>query len=166
MRLWEDNKCISLILGVMSKCLALDMCFMCPCKLFVLCRWHGRDPLRIWEAWACSMLARSCVTTHSALSQSISPVNCGVRLELNDGQAMFRSLKSDLVTRNASYLQDNLAYIKSPWTVPIAGWKCSCMGAKSALTMLLRSGPAAYGIFFSFSLPLLQLCVQCSLKDG
>lgn len=70
---------------------------------------------RVGEAWACSMLVRSCVTTHSALSQSISPAeSCVVKLELSDGQATFRSLRSDLITRIASHLQNNLVCIKVP----------------------------------------------------
>ena len=52
---------------------------------------------------------------HSALSQSTSPAeNGGVKLRLGDGQATFRSLGSDLITRITSHLQNNLVWIKVP----------------------------------------------------
>jgi len=112
---WGENKCMSLFLGVVSKCLALDIYLTCPYKL--LCSSESVEVTlsRIGEAWACSMLARSCVITNSALSQSISPAeNCGVKLGLGDVQATFRSLRSDLIIRITSCLQNNLVCVKVP----------------------------------------------------
>lgn len=59
------------------------------------------------------MLASSCVTACCALSQSVSLVEkCGLKLGLSDGQAMFRSVRSDLITSVVSYLQNISVYIK------------------------------------------------------
>lgn len=60
------------------------------------------------------MLASSCATAHSALSQTVSPdEKCGLKLGLIDSLDIFRSLRSDMITKIVSCLQNISVLLKS-----------------------------------------------------
>lgn len=126
-----------LFLGVVSECLALDICFTCPSSSLCSSESVEGTLSRVGVVWPCSVLAWSCVTSRSALSQSIIPAqNCGVRLRLGDGQAALQSFRSDLITKIAFHLQNNLVCIKS-LDGATKGWKCSCIGAEVSLNSVV-----------------------------
>lgn len=102
-----QNKSMSLCLGVVSKSLALGICFTCPCKLFVLFGECRRDPLQGWRGLSLFCAGQElCDHSFSTKTkhQSCWKLWCEAQVRLQPSH----------IQVTASRLQNNLVCIKVP----------------------------------------------------